>query len=203
MAPDFHDAEVLMMDSIRKRHGATIAAAVAGSSVRPEFLAALCGNESSGDERAVRFEPAVFGKILEVCAGKRAEYKPAGIKVPLGALDITVSLPIPFSEALPRIVTLATSHGLTQIMGWHCLEFGRDFGILATPAGQLRFTIELLAWFAHLYNLDLGTDDEALLRCWNTGNPAGLTYDSRYVPKALQRAAIYKQLIENLQGIVQ
>lgn len=204
-----------MMDSIRKRHGSTIAAACDSSSVRPDFVAALCGNESSGDERAVRFEPSVFAKLLEVCAGKRAEYKPAGIKAALGAQDLltvigqrNVTNPsmdaglVSFSEQLKTATFLATSHGLTQIMGWHCIEFGRHFGILGTPAGQLRFTIELLTWFAHLYNLDLATADADLLRCWNTGRPDGLTYDSQYVIKATRRSEIYRELTAAPSGVI-
>lgn len=190
---DFHDAETALMERIRKQWGALIAEHCAASSVSRGFLAALIAGESGGRADARRFEPHVFGRLLEVCAGKRADYAPAGIKSPLGAQDITVTLPIPFSEALPRVVDLATSHGLTQIMGWHCIEFGRQFSTLATPDGQLRFTLDLLSLFAEKYQLAFSDVDE-LLRCWNTGRPDGATYDPQYLENARRRMSLYAKL---------
>lgn len=199
MAVDFSDAETMLMDAIRKRHGALIVEQCKSSSVRPEFLAALIANESGGHEDAVRFEPTVFGRLLEVCASKRAAYQPAGIKAPLGAQDLLgfiEALGTGFLSGLHSVTGLATSHGLTQIMGWHCIEFAKDFGILGTPNGQIRFTIDLLSWFAQNYSLALGTDDEGLLRCWNTGRPDGQTYDPQYVAKALRRMKLYLAVVD-------
>lgn len=200
MAPDYSDPEVKLMAHIRDLWGAEIADACHTSSVRPDFLAALIANESRGDVNARRFEPTVFGKLLLVCAGKQAAYAPAGIKKPLGADDLrnfidpgqyTNSL----SDILTNACTLATSWGLTQIMGWHCLELEQPSTALSVAGGQLRATILLLAWFAERYQLNLGTEDEQLLRCWNTGHPDGVTYDPQYVANGLHRAEIYRSLL--------
>lgn len=187
---DYADHEVLLMESIRKRWGALIDDQCHNSSVRPNFLAALIANESGGDPAARRYERSAFTAILETCAGFRTDYQKVTAPQFLAFIDAGS-----FSSCLTRTVQLATSQGLTQIMGWHCIEKKRDFGVFATPAGQLRLTLDLLTDFATVNDLDLTTEYEQLLRCWNSGRPDGATYDPQYVPKGLARAAAYSQLV--------
>jgi hypothetical protein len=196
------DQELIAM--IKDRWGGAIAEACKSSSVQPAFLAALIANESAGKADATRFEPTVFEKLKEVLLGTRPHYAPAGIKHPLTKADLTAycapgaadGTREDFSVELQTLHALATSWGLTQIMGWHLVEFQSGFGMswLATPGGNLSFACRLLAWFAEHYGLDLATGFGDLFTCWNTGGPGNPTYDPQYVPNGLALLAIYEAL---------
>ncbi len=197
------DANTVLMSSIREHWGGTIEEACKASSVPPAFLAALIANESGGKNDAERFEPAVFERLKAVLLGARPHYAPAGIRRPLTAADLR-SYCDPgvgeergsFADSLQCLHNLATSWGLTQIMGWHLVEFQSGLGTawLATPGGNLTFSTRLLAWFSEHYSLDLAADFEPLFHCWNTGEPTGETYDPQYVPNGLARMALYETL---------
>jgi hypothetical protein len=196
-----------LMRSIFTAWHEPIAAAVAGTVVPGELLAALIANESAGNANATRFEPAVFAKLCEILAGRRQVFSPPGIRRPLDARDL---LPFVVSEssqlalkaagqffaldkfltdAMLRIAELATSFGLTQIMGWHWIEFDRTAS--QRPEDQLAFTVDLLGYFASLYALDLTKDYEKVFRCWNTGRPDGQTFDPHYAANGLHRLTLY------------
>lgn len=190
--------EQALMQQIFDKYHLVLASAVAGSTVLSEsFLAALVANESGGDHTAQRFEPTVFVALADVMVGKKAAYAPAGIAHPLGAQDFLALVDPGFINGLRRLQALATSWGLTQIMGWHAVEMGKSTAsaLSTTPADQIAFTIELLTYFANRYTLHMGTDFEAMLRCWNAGKPDGKTYDPRYVPNALARMDIYAAIV--------
>lgn len=205
------DANTILMQSIQEHFGAAILEACRPSSVDATFLAALVANESDGKNDAVRFEPAVFEKLKEVLLGSRPHYSPAGIKRPITKADLEAycspgspdSPRADFATELQTLHNLATSWGLTQIMGWHLVEFQSGLGTayLATPGGNLTFdTKYLLPWFAEHYGLDLQKDFADLFHCWNTGVPGGdpshPTYDPNYVPNGLARQAIYQDLLD-------
>lgn len=173
-----------------------LAAAVASSSIPEEFLGALIAGESNGDPKAVRFEPAVFGRLALVLVGKKAEFAPAGIQHPLGKKDLLPYLAADgFTANLSILVDLATSFGLTQIMGWHAVEFSKTLWAIEDPAKHLDFTILLLAYFANKYQLDLRSEFSALFTCWNTGRPDGKTFDPAYVSNGLARMAVYAEIL--------
>jgi Transglycosylase SLT domain len=193
-----------LMASIREHWDAAIEEATAASSVPPAFLAALIANESGGKNEAQRFEPAVFEHLKEVLLGTRPHFAPAGIKRPLMKSDLLAycapgSADAPradFDSELQTLHNLATSWGLTQIMGWHLVEFQSGLGVswLATPGGNLQFATRLLAWFAEHYQLDLSADFDPLLHCWNAGEPGNPTFDPQYVPNGLARLELYREL---------
>jgi hypothetical protein len=89
---------------------------------------------------------------------------------------------------------LATSWGLTQIMGYHLIGRGEPIDRLLDPAFHYRVAVELLESFAARHHLDPRRDFEALFRCWNTGRPDGQTTDPAYAAKGLRRIELYRQL---------
>lgn len=211
------DAE-LMQQIFDKYHGGILAPAVTGKPLPESFLAALVANESGGNPNALRFEPAVFLALGEVLIGQKSNYFPAGCQHPLGSADlISYAWPaesVPpgttapviaggFIAGLKRLQQLATSYGLTQIMGWHAVEMSKPFGVLTGgPVGQIGFTVELLTYFANRYTLNMAADFEAMLRCWNTGKPAGATFDLAYVPNGLHRMGLYEAILPKPPALV-
>ena len=204
------DPETLLMSRIRHVWGSLIYAATRTSSVPAAFLAALVANESRGNSAAERFEPQVFVHLAGVALGG-PNYSPPGIKRPLDARNVlkfcaplctAPTPPLPSNDtvlALNRLKWLATSFGLTQIMGWHAIEFDlppldRHFPDLVTPAGNFRTALLLLAWFAEHYGLALDREFPQLFHCWNTGDPKEQTSDPNYVAHGLRRLQIYQQL---------
>lgn len=177
------------MAYVRARWGALIAEACGTSSIPPSFLAALVANESGGKEGARRFEPILFAKLKGVRDGERRGEAPLDLQHLVGADE----------EALSR---LATSYGLTQIMGYHVLrdraQSTRDSIItdplrLLDPRFNLQKAREVLAGFCSSFKLDPRTQFEQMFRCWNTGEPFGQTYDPHYVEKGLARMKLYEE----------
>jgi hypothetical protein len=200
------DAE--LMAGILSKLGALISGVAATSSVPPAFLAALVANESGGLQSVTRFEPAVCSRLADVIMSRKAAYEPRGISRPLGRQEImlfvspaeaapaVVKSPVySFTDSLKRLEWLATSRGLTQIMGWHTVEFSKPPGVIEEALGNLQFALVLLAYFANKYQLDLQKEFAELFTCWNTGEPDGKTFDPNYVPNGLARMQTYAQLL--------
>lgn len=181
------------MEAIRSVWGPAITTACHVSSVPEEFLAALIANESGGIASKSRFEEKVFSQIIAVCAGKAAHF---------GSLGAEALVPIPeqglleFKPTLKRLVDLSTSWGLTQIMGYQVLPFGRSLEKLSDPQENLTFATVLLAQFAHRHQLDLQKEHVELFACWNTGQPdPGKTYDPHYCGRGVARMDIYAEIV--------
>ena len=174
--------EALMMPFIRTRWGALIAATCHSSSVPEAFLAALTANESGGDPSARRFEAGVFKHLRAVAAGTETHFGSI-VARHLNGAD---------GEALRG---LASSWGLTQIMGYHIL--GRAVAhadLLADPELNLHLACILLSEFAERFGLDVTKDFEEMFRCWNTGQPDGKTFDPKYVESGLRRMNKYEAM---------
>jgi len=90
---------------------------------------------------------------------------------------------------------LATSWGLTQIMGYHMLGRPEPVEKLCDPAFHYRIAAQMIEEFAAHFHLDPQRDFEALFRCWNTGRPDGKTFDPSYAEKGMRRIAICRQLL--------
>ena len=185
-----------LMQDIKTRFGAVIAAACSVSSVPPAFIAALIANESGGNVNAKRFEHTVLAALWEVLLGRKAAYGSiaraslvgyvAGVPVP--TINVPANLP---ANAFQRVDALATSWGLTQIMGYHALEFGVTIDALISPEDGLPIATKMLSGFARSFNLDVTKDFEAMLRCWNGGHPTAQTFDPQYVPNGLARMNLW------------
>lgn len=197
--------DLTLMQEIRSRWQATIAAAVAGTSIPEAFLAGLVGNETGGNPDAKRFEPGVLTHLWEVLLGRKTNY--GAVSGPqlknyvatMPTTPVTSPVLIP-ANAFQRLDELATSWGLTQIMGYHILEWisipgwYRAVDDLRVPESNLRSATLLLTTFANHFSLDLGKDFSALLHCWNAGSPEAATFDPAYVPNAIRRMDLYGSL---------
>lgn len=191
------------MQSIKTKYGAAIATLCKSSSVRPALLAALIANESGGDLHAKRFEPHVLAALWEVLLGRKAAYGSIGAQDLLQFLAGAQTM-VPYvapeslpADALQRLDSLATSWGLTQIMGYEIFDFSAlmpVIDVLGTPEGSLRISLLLLTQFAHRWHLDLAADAAELLDSWNTGRPHAPTADPQYIPRGLARMTIYEGL---------
>ncbi len=183
------------------------------SSVPERFLAALVANESGGNRKATRFEPAVYRHLKAVADGAAPAYGGIGresLDAEIEAMlhpkagsfhavylnasftaDHAAELAATRDEALRD---LATSWGFTQIMGYHMV--GRDGTPrdLLEPPFHFHLALVLLGEFAERYQLDLTREFEEMFRCWNTGQPYGETFDPAYVKTGLCRMEVYGQL---------
>jgi hypothetical protein len=188
------------MSTIKKNYGDAIATAVEGTPIPTAFLAALIGLESGGNPNAKRFESAVLVHLFEVLVGRKERFGAIGptnlfsyiqTQLPTSAWDSLV-----FTSAMLALDGLASSWGLTQIMGYHALEPGAtsDPRFYAEPAACLAETIRLIKQFGEIFKLNLATDGNSLFTCWNTGSPTGKTFDPQYVPNGLVLMGIYESL---------
>jgi hypothetical protein len=167
---------------IRERWGALIAEACRYSSIPQEFLAALIANESGGDPSARRFEKSIYNKFQNVLRGYATSYANLS-KGDLGALSDSA------------IRDLATSWGLTQIMGYHVARRPGGIALLQNPETHLKFALGLLAEFADRFQLNVTLEFIELFHCWNAGAPYKPTCDPRYAERGLARMEIYRELI--------
>jgi hypothetical protein len=194
------NSETALMQSIKTQWGGTIVAACASSSVPPAFVAALIAGESGGDTNAKRFEPGVLARLWEVLLGRKAAFGSIGrtdlvlYVTNLGALTAVRTPGDLPADAFQRVDALATSWGLTQIMGYHAIEFHSTVASLTLPLVHLSTALNLLTQFAHRFQLDVTKDFEELFRCWNTGEPDGKTFDPAYVNNGLTRMAVWTSL---------
>jgi hypothetical protein len=190
--------ELALMQSIRFQWKPQLEIAASGTAIPEAFLAALVANESGGEPDAKRFEPGVLGKLWEVLLDRKPRYgsiaKPDLSKY-VQPTELTTT-----AESFRNLDDLATSWGLTQIMGYHILEWGsipgwyRSVDDLRMPDRHLQCTALLLTQFANRFELDLSTNFSELLHCWNSGTPTGQTFDPEYVPNGLSRMELYSSL---------
>jgi hypothetical protein len=190
-----------LMQSIKYKWGTVIATAADNSSVPAAFLAALIANESGGDENAKRLEKGVLAALWEVLLGRKTAYGSisrvslvgyiAGVSLP--TTNVPANLP---ADAFQRADALASSWGLTQIMGYHILEGGSTKTIdgLRDPALHMAMCTRMLAQFATHFQLDITKDFSAMLHCWNGGHPTAETADPNYVPNAMRRMDLWTTL---------
>jgi hypothetical protein len=192
------DTNTQLMTKIRASYGPAIAEACRLSSVPPAFLAALIANESGGNPGAKRFEKNVLASLWEVLLARSPNFgsiKAADVFAYLWPPSYTLDPTNGFRDALHHLDGLATSWGLTQIMGYEAIAFHLD-GVaqLQDPAGELPITIKMLTQFAERFAFDLRSDFSSLFDCWNTGRPHAQTFDPNYIPNGLARMAIYHQM---------
>lgn len=162
---------------IKDRFGLKIAQAVAGTPVPAQFVAGLIAVEAGKDrkgqisETSTRFEPGVFAKLQQVRDGKRSQW--SAIK----RQDIQDSPDL-------ALKALATSYGLTQVMGWHCIHnLHCTVGDLRDPEKHLGYAVKLLM----LNSADGDFERQEYVgefREWNSGNEQGKTYDPDYTHNA-------------------
>lgn len=188
----------ILMQKIKTLCGEEIAEAVAGTGIPAAFLAALAANESGGDPAAARFEPQIFMKLGFLAVGRIAAFGSIGRQ---DLLEFVSPPGMAFSDSMLTVINLATSWGLTQIMGYQALA--GHYRLSELPSLQTHFprAVQMLQGFAKEFPAipawGTGKDaavGEAFFRCWNTGKPAGVTYDPQYISNGLNRMAIYASM---------
>jgi hypothetical protein len=205
-------AEARLIARVFNRCQGFIRAACAASSVTEEFLGALVANESGGNPKAARFEPAVYYHLKAVAAETSPHFggiTPATLNAEVADLlhpkadafharYLTGAFGANHQEELATLEDealreLATSWGFTQIMGYHMVARPGTVRELLDPERHFRIAIELLTELVEEYQLDPRREFAEMFRCWNTGRPYGETYDPHYVEHGLERMELYRQ----------
>ena len=159
---------------IRDRFGLKIARAVEGTPVPAKFVAGLISVEAGKKngqivENAIRFEPHVKTKLQQVRDGELTQYNKIRRAQIKDASDDALN-------------ALATSYGLTQIMGWWSIHLDCKVADLRDPDKHLKHAVELM-----LVN-SRGDFERAEYvgeyRQWNSGSETGRTHDPDYVYNA-------------------
>lgn len=198
------DTNLELMTRIRDKWGSSIADACKASTIPEPFLAALVANETGGDPYGKRFEQGVLADLWEVLQGRKAHFGSIGrdqivnyvTAATPGSGSLTgVGFIAQFSGALQRLDSLASSWGLTQIMGYEALVFSVTVSDLQVTAFGLRTSLRMLGQFASRFNLDLANDFSEMFDCWNSGRPHARTADPNYIPNGLARLQIYQSLL--------
>lgn len=180
------NSQIRIARQIFDRFGSRLESVCKDSKVSPQFLAGLISNEAGKDkkgqikENATRFEPHVFEALKDVRDGARRQYNYITRNELKDASD-------------DAIRALATSYGLTQIMGWHVIRSLKcTVADLRNPEKHLHFAVKLLEITAGKYLA--AREYESALRIWNTGRPNGKTYHAHYVSNALAVMSVYADL---------
>lgn len=191
------EAENALMQSIREKWHTEIEQAVAGSMLPAEFVAALIANESGGNPLVKRFEKGVLAQLWDVLQRRSAHFGSIGRN---DILHFIFAGPAPSDMSAPdywlqRLDSLATSWGLTQIMGYEAIAFNIEIAVLQDPAQELQYTRRLVTMMATGAGLNLHKDFSEMFDLWNTGRPHAPTADPQYIPNGLARMALYRDLL--------
>jgi hypothetical protein len=177
--PDDED-DALMLHLYHK-YQKDIERATLGTQISPAYLAALISLESHppGNPESERFEPAIYERLKELKYTAK----------PYGSLSRKVMLNLTDAE----LRKLATSYGLTQIMGFHCLDLG-------CSVDELKGNYHLqwaVVWMMKNYRDAARRNDwESCFRIHNTGHPSGTTSRKDYVSIGLKRMKYYEGWLE-------
>lgn len=172
------------MKSIHEKFGTVISSVCGTQNVDPAFVAALTANETGGNPNKTRFEKNVLLQLWEVEMGRKATFGS------IGRADLAAG---GGADPFRFLDNLATSWGLTQIMGYESIPFGVSIAQLQDPAAGLRITCRMLNDFSARFGI-LPKDFSSLFDCWNTGRPHASTADPEYIPNGLRRMSLYAQI---------
>lgn len=152
--------------------------AVRNTEIPASYLAALISLESHppGNRRSRRFEPRVYQRLLELKNDGRAFAKIDRHRVRN------------LSDAELR--ELATSYGLTQIMGYHCLDLGCSIQDLS---GSYHLLWSVAYIRRNYLSPMLKRDWASCFRIHNTGRAEGATSRDDYAEKGLLRMRYYAE----------
>lgn len=174
----FQDDEDAMMLDMYHRFHIEIDQATNGTPIPAAYLAALISLESLplGNRDSARFEPMIYERLLDLkWDGKSFGYmKRSEIQ----------------KYEDPEIRRLATSYGLTQIMGYHCIDLGCSVDDLKSSY----HLVWAVAWMRKNYNrMAVNRNWAACFRIHNTGRPDGKPGRPDYVTRGLVRMAFYEK----------
>lgn len=206
------EAEHALMSRICERWRRGILQATRNSSVSPCFLAALTANESGGEPAAQAFEPGIYRRLQAVASGREPAFGTIVAKDLIAAADsgfgpLAASSPGCFPDEIDvskleetaqeqLLRKLATSWGLTQIMGYQVIGRQVTLEDLLEPESHYQFAVLLLEELGRRFGLKLSRDYESLFRSWNTGHPEGKTFDPDYVSRGMLRMELYRDVVQ-------
>ncbi len=203
-APAIPPLELALMQRVKSVYGSWIDEAIAttpsGIAVYPSaLLAALAANETGGDPTKSRYEASVAGKIIE-CLVDKKPFGSIGYRTLNSYLenDEYAAVGSWFDDFVnaPRLKSLSTSWGPTQIMGYEALAGGYALSELTSLQTHFKHTLEMLDGFRKEFHLLTSLfPGDPFFRCWNTGRPDGKTFDPAYTANGLARMAIYAGLV--------
>ena len=173
------DDDALMLQLYHSMHD-DITRAASGTDITPSYLAAIISLESAppGNRNSRRFEPAVYERIKQLRDQGR----------PYGNFKQSVLKKLNNRE----LKELSTSYGLTQIMGYHCLELGCSVQDLK---GDYHL-VWAVSWMQkHYQSKARNRDWAACFRIHNTGRATGTPSRRDYVSKGLLRMAYYDKWV--------
>jgi hypothetical protein len=206
-------AERALMLRIYENWNGEIVKATRSSSASAAFLAALTANESGGDPTAQAFEPEIFEGLQAVLKGEQPAFgsiRGADLvrlaqegfgtqeaNTTVGAIQETKQS----AEVSPTVQEkvlrqMATSWGLTQIMGYQTINRKETVRDLLDPASHYQLAVELLEELSRRFHLNPSKEVESLFRCWNTGRPDGKTSEPNYVARGIQRLRLYSAIAQ-------
>jgi hypothetical protein len=176
----FRDVDDAIMYHIYQSFHGHIQYATWGTEIPPEYLAALISLESypPGNWDSERFEQKVYERLLKL--------KQNG--TPFNSIPREKIISLTESE----LRQLATSYGLTQIMGYHCLELGCSIEDLRS-SDHLLWSVAYIR--RHYLKYIKQKQWEICFKMHNTGNPFGKTHNKDYVEKGLKRMEYYRKWI--------
>lgn len=152
--------------------------AVSGTEIPSSYLAALISLESypPGNWVSERFEPKVYDRLIQLRDNGKS------------FANINREKLRKISDTEIRM--LSTSYGLTQIMGYHCLDLGCSIDDLKS-SDHLLWSIAYIR--KHYLKYIIEKKWEECFRLHNTGNPYGKTHNKDYVEKGIVRMKYYEQ----------
>jgi hypothetical protein len=191
-------AQISLMKNVRIKWGALIDATANPTGISAPFLAALIANESGGELQAQRFEKEVLASLFELAVGDRDHYGSIATLDLLNYVELAIRKPDgpEFEDGCKMLKKLATSWGLTQVMGYEAIPARRPLATISSAVGGLGYTANMLHDFARRFALDPLKDFSELFNCWNTGRAHAATADPQYAPNGMLRMAIYRDLLE-------
>lgn len=190
-------ADEILLDQIRIKYGADIAAATHGTPFPPAVLAALTANESGLDEAASRFEPSDFWQLAFVSVGLKAAHdRPAFGSIRTQDLQNYLGR---YTDrgVISALISLAKSWGPTQIMGYEALAGKFPMSELLNVGTHYKRAVQMLAQFQQRFRLAAPATPETAepyFHCWNAGSPTARTYDPDYPANGVKRYAIFEAL---------
>lgn len=149
-----------------------------------EFILALTAGETGAwlihnADVPPRFEAGVYEHLVNVQVGRERDF-----------YNILQSKLVNRDD----LRDLASSWGLTQIMGYQILDWDCPLSEIQNPPTHYKWALRLLDEFEHDYWLDPTKDFAEFARCWNSGSPHGKTFDPNYAQNVLDRMEALKSL---------
>lgn len=172
------NSEDAMMWKLYNQWHNSIFIAVNGTDITEEYMAAIISLESHppGNPDSKRFEPKIYERLIDLRDHNRSFgfIKRSSVK----------------NLSDDSLKDYATSHGLTQIMGFHCFKLGCTIEEL----GSKDHLIWAIGYMQMSYSKSAKQKDwPSCFRIHNTGTKTGKTSRNDYVERGMIRMKYYSK----------